>query len=66
MELVSGLSLGSHCDSGSFRVLCALLSQDGFQQEGFWEVGRTFGLANVNPSSLLLTFPEFFWLMAAY
>ena len=46
MELVSRLSLGNHCDSGSFLVLCALLSQDRFQQEGFWEVGRTFGLAS--------------------
>ena len=38
-ELVSGLSLGSHSDSGSFLVACAPVSQD-----GFWEVGRTRGL----------------------
>ena len=46
-----------------FRVLPSgeLLSQDGFQQGGFWEVGRTYGLV----SSLLWTFPEFFWLVVA-
>ena len=38
-ELVSGFSLGSHSDSGSFLVACAPVSQD-----GFWEVGRTRGL----------------------
>lgn len=37
-ELVSGLSLGSHCDSGSFLVAHAPVSQD-----GLWEVGRTNG-----------------------
>ena len=31
MGLVSGLSLASHSDSGSFLVVCALLSQDGLQ-----------------------------------
>ena len=51
MGLVSWLSLANHSDSGSFLVACALLSQDGFQQEGFWEVGRTYGLAS----------PLFFW-----
>ena len=30
MGLVSGLSLANHFDSGSF-LMCALLSQDGFQ-----------------------------------
>ena len=30
MGLVSGLSLANHSDSGSF-LMCALLSQDGFQ-----------------------------------
>ena len=44
--LVSGLSLANHSDSGSFLVTCASLSQDGFQREGFWEVGRTYGLAS--------------------
>ena len=28
-------------DSGSFLVAHASLSQDGYQREGFWEVGRT-------------------------
>ena len=35
---ISGLSLANHYDSGSFLVVHALLSQDGCQQEGFWEV----------------------------
>ena len=39
MGLVSRLSLASHSDSGSFLVLHPLLSQDGCQQGGFWEVG---------------------------
>ena len=30
--------LATHSDSGSFLVAHALLSQDGSQQEGFWEV----------------------------
>ena len=46
MGLVSGLSLANHSDSGSFLVAHASLSQDGFQQGGFWEVGRTYGLAS--------------------
>ena len=46
MALVSGLSLANRSDLGSFLVACALLSQDGFQQEGSWEVGRTYGLAS--------------------
>ena len=37
MGLVSGLSLASHSDSGSFLVAYASLSQDGCQREGFWE-----------------------------
>ena len=40
MGLVSGLSLTNHSDSESFLVVHALLSQDGCQQEGFWEVVR--------------------------
>ena len=36
--LVSGLSLAHHSGSVSFLVAHALLSQDGCQQEGFWEV----------------------------
>ena len=46
MGLVSGLSLASHSNSGSFLVVHALLGQDGFQQEGFWEVRRPYGLAS--------------------
>ena len=46
IELVSGLSLANHSDSGSFLVACTLLSQDGFQQEGFWEVGKTYELVS--------------------
>ena len=38
MGLVSGLSLASHSDSGSFLVVHSLFSQDGCQREGFWEV----------------------------
>ena len=38
MEVVSRLSLANHFDSGSFLVVHALLSQDGFQWGGFWEV----------------------------
>ena len=50
MGLASGLSLANHSDSRSFLVACASLSQGGFQQEGFWEVGRTcYGL--VSPPS---------------
>ena len=36
--LVSGLSLTNHSDSGSFLVVHALLSQDGYQQEGLGEM----------------------------
>ena len=38
MGLVSRLSLANHSDSDSFLVVHALFSQDGCQQEGFWEV----------------------------
>ena len=38
MGLVSGSSLASHSDSESFLVVHTLLSQDGCQREGFWEV----------------------------
>ena len=40
MRFVSGLSLANHSDSGSLLVAHTLLSQDGHQQEGFWEVIR--------------------------
>ena len=38
MGLVSRFSLTSRPDSGSFLVAYPLLSQDGVQREGFWEV----------------------------
>ena len=38
MGLISGLSLANHFDSGSFLVVQALFSQNGFQGGGFWEV----------------------------
>ena len=38
MGLVSGLSVAHQSDSESFLVAHALLSQDGDQQGGFWEV----------------------------
>ena len=38
MGLVSGLSPANHSDSESFQVVYVLLSQDGCQQGGFWEV----------------------------
>ena len=38
MGLVSGLSLANHSDSESFLVVHAVLSQDGCQRAGFWEV----------------------------
>ena len=43
--LVPHLSLANPSDSRSFLVVHALLSQDGFQQGGFWELGRTRGLS---------------------
>ena len=38
IRLVSRLSLANHSDSGSFLVVHALLSQDGYQQEGLGEM----------------------------
>ena len=38
MGLVFKLSVANHSDSGFFLVTYSLLSQDGFQPEGFWEV----------------------------
>ena len=41
MGLVSRLSLAHHSDfRGLFPGVSAPLSQDGFQPEGFWEIGR--------------------------
>ena len=42
--LVSGLSLASHSELGSFLGAHASLSRDGFQRGGSWEVARTSGL----------------------
>ena len=42
--LVSGLSLASHSELGSFLGAHTSLSRDGFQQGESWEVGRTSGL----------------------
>ena len=42
--LVSGLSLDSHSELGSFLEAHASLSRDGFQLGGSWEVARTSGL----------------------
>ena len=53
MGLVSTLSLANHSDSESFLVVHALLSQDGYQQEGFWEVVRHM----VSPFDLSRTLP---------
>ena len=44
MGLVSGLSLVNDSEAGSFLGVHVLLSQDGFQQGGFWEVGKTYEL----------------------
>ena len=60
--IVSGESLANYSDSGSFLVV-RKLNQDGFQPDGFWEVGRIYGL--VPPLSFWLTFPKFFWLVVA-
>ena len=54
MGIVSRLSGANPSDSGSLLVAHTLLNHDGFQQEGFWDVGRTYGLASV--FSLLLIF----------
>ena len=41
---LSGLSLASHSELGSFLGAHTSLTGDGFQQGGSWEVGRTSGL----------------------
>ena len=53
MGLVSELSLANHSDSESFLVVHTLLSQDGCQREGFWEVVRPV----VSPFDLSQTLP---------
>ena len=55
MGFVSGWSLVNHSDSESFLVVHTSLSQDGCQQEGFWEVdgpaGSPFDLSRTLPNS---------------
>ena len=58
-EVVYEVYLACHSDSGSFLVTPTSLSQDGFKQEGFWEVGGMHGLASS------FDFPEFFRLVVA-
>ena len=53
MGLVSGLSLANHSYSEYFLVVYALVSQDGCQREGFWEVVRHM----VSPFGLSPTLP---------
>ena len=60
MGLVSRLSLANHADSGSFLVVCILLSQDRFQRGGLWEDTWT------GVSSFLMTFTKFVQLVVAY
>ena len=58
---LSGWSLASHPDSPPILPgVHTLFSWDGFQQGGFWEVGRTCGVSfwffpNSSPCSLFLT-----------
>lgn len=70
MELVSGQSSClAHIwsDSGSLLVEGSSLSQDGFQPEGFWEVGRTYnGLASPPSFWPLLNSPSQFLVAAPY
>ena len=48
MSLAFRLSFANHSDSGSFLAVPALLSQDGCQREGFWEVvGPPFDLSQI-------------------
>ena len=51
--LVSGLSLANHSDLESFLMVHTLLSQDGGQREGLWEVVRQ----GTSPFDLSRTFP---------
>ena len=60
LGLASRLSLANHSDSGSFLVVQALFSQNGFQWAGFWEV--------VDMWCFLLTFPNsssWWWLVSS-
>ena len=56
MRLVSRLSLANRSDSGgsgSFLVVYTLISQDGCQREGFWEVVGHL-VSPLDPSQTLL------------
>ena len=55
--LASRFSLANHSGSGSFLVVCALLSQEAFQWDGFWEVGRTRELVSSLPFCLFQVLP---------
>lgn len=45
MGSLSGWSLAGHSDAESFLLAHTSLSQDEFQQGGFWEIGRTCGIS---------------------
>ena len=54
MGLVSSWSLANDSDSESFLVVQALFSQDGCQQEGFWEViGHVVSPFDLSPTLLV-------------
>ena len=53
IRLVSGWSLANHSNSESFLVAHASFSQDGCQQEGFWEVDG-HAVSPFDPSPALL------------
>ena len=60
--LASGLTVATHSDAGSFLVAHTSLSQDGFQQGGFWEDTWT------GVSSLILSLPDsssWWWLISS-
>ena len=65
MGRVSGLSLVNHSDAGYFLVAHALLSQDGFQQGRFWEVGKTYGLASPLSFWPCPDFSGWWWLVSS-
>ena len=54
MGFVSRLSLANRSGSGSFPVAHTLLSQDGRQQKGFWEVvGHVASPLDFSPTFLV-------------
>ena len=62
MGLVSGWSLAHHYNSESFLVAHGSLSQDGYRQEGFWEVDGHV----VSPFNLSRTLPIGGGLLVSY